>query len=352
MQRFFLISVISVLVLSGCTVDDPDDGLVGDELTTPLAEVVDYIETGDGQSLCRHLQVYFNTECPATVAPSLGVPGFEPVIFDLPSGQLFSFNSGAMVLDIERIDTEFDGETFYDWQIRDFSMPRMVFPSGGRYAGTSIDEGGSFLIMPGDLDENLLQLNVDSDGFWEAILDTQSSTVRYELSEGTEARLLEEFSAFCDEYVSTLNASDLLSEPAPTFFWRVVGQEDDARGIRYLNPGTSVSEFRTVNYPEITQISCAVSESDIATEEFGDGMRDFIAEGKIAVSLEGDAGRLLDRNYGRAIYTYDWLPREFQKTFILPMSLLISVDDNKIVEFGLDIDAAWEINEIVVDRED
>ena len=351
MRKIFTLSALSLLILSGCATDDPRDGLIGDELQSPLVEIADHIKSGDGKAFCRHVEVQFRVECPEDVAPSMGVADFYPEILDLPSGQLFGFSTQGLVLDIERFDFEVEGETYYEWIVRDFSMPSLLLPEGGKYAGVAITEGSSFSIMPGAIDQELLELNTDPDGYWEASLNADG-TVSYELADDSIQKVTKAFEEFCVDFSSRLQASDLLS-PASTFFGGKQGQEDNAVNITYVNPGSNQSETRVLNFPKITQADCSIDEESVAADGSGTGAQDFSALAYIEVLLEGDTEMEVDKDFARGIYTYDWLPREFQATLSINATLSISSEANEFyVTKGPDFSSPWLIDEPIVDLYD
>lgn len=351
MKKIFALTTLSIFILSGCSTDDPADGLVGDELQTPLVEIAEYIKVGDSQGFCRHVEVQFGVECPSSISPSLGVEDFEPEIIDLPSGQLFGFNTGGMTLDIERVDYEFEGETFYEWIVRDFSMPSLFLPGGGKYAGNQISKGSSLSLMPGGINESLLELTTDANGFWEANLSSDGR-VSYKLAPDSITRVTQAFEDSCADYSSKLKASDLLS-PASTFLGGKAGQEENAVRIEYVNPGSTESESRVLNFPKVTSASCSIIEGSVEVDDTGSGIQNFSGMATIEILLEGDVEMLVDKDYVRGIYTYEWLPRKFQATLQLSSLLDVSGEENTFIwNQQPSLSKPWMIDEPVVDLYD
>lgn len=141
--------------------------------------------------------------------------------------------------------------------------------------------------------------------------------------------------------------------PASTFLGGKAGQEENAVRIEYVNPGSTESESRVLNFPKVTSASCSIIEGSVEVDDTGSGIQNFSGMATIEILLEGDVEMLVDKDYVRGIYTYEWLPRKFQATLQLSSLLDVSGEENNFYwNQQPSLSKPWMIDEPVVDLYD
>lgn len=316
MKRLLLLLLPTVIVLGACASDDPDDGLVGDTLTSPLSEIEEYLETGNGEALCRHLDFYFANPCSTIPLFSQGLTpvGFE--IYDTPSGQIFAFSDRDFNLTVERTDSEFDGESVYIWSVRELEFPYIDLPYGSTYAG--LEAGGGARFMPGSIDQALLEVPQDSFGLWMPNLNLIDGELTYEVAPDASDKATDLFKDYCDEFSSNLT-SDVLLEDAWGGFFRINGEDDNAQTVAFVSGDSDEVNSRTINASRLTSSTCAVDPSSVVLNESGDSSY-FTGVGLLSVNMSGEVARRTARS-ATGVSTYEWLPREFVASFELSMEI-------------------------------
>jgi len=299
--------------------------VVGDQLVSPLVEIEDFIEIGDGQGLCMHLSRELNFVCDFNLLPSLGTTALETQISDLPTGQLFTFQAEDFVLQVQRTDFLEDEDAYYVWQTLDLSVAAIQFPMGGKYAGTQILPGDEAFFMPGELNQDLIEFFADENGYWEANFDPETKLVKLTLADDALSRVNEVFQSFCTKYADGIEVEDLL-EVASLF--KKSGQADDARQIQFLNPDSNSVESRTLNYPQVLGANCVLEQSGIEIVD-AEGTDNFEASATIEVRLRGDVSRWAGRTrFGVSIY--EWIPLEFLRSYSVDFILKTSTEESAV----------------------
>lgn len=328
-----LIGVVtaSTFVLTGCSTDNPDDGLVGDSLSPPLLEVQEALEAGDGSALCSHMRFAFRNPCEEAPLFSSGLDEAKPEIFDTPSGQVFDFSVDDFSLVIERADFEIEGEENFSWSVRDLAFPEIDFPSGGSYAGTNIESKDSVLFMPGELDPSQISIEDDKGGYWTSSLDLGSSQVSYELAPDALVSAQEEMERFCRTYTENLTALMLLEDARDGIFWKKDGQEPDAQEITFVYEQQNQLDERTINFPRLESANCTVDQASLRVGESTATFSPIIGKALIDLEIKGEVARLSFRDRARGARDYEWIEKSFDGKVEMDLSLRSSVEGVEVL---------------------